>query len=117
MFCFVGAMADSSLLPPLIRVLPRDPLAIGPILRTLFVHTKVVEQVCVCVCVYVCVCVCVCVCVHVYVHVCALTLLSTTDECIHACAFTMVYGHDCICVHMHLFLNVRRCSASAVLLI
>ena len=40
-----SAIAELSLLAPLLRVLPKDPTAIGPILRTLFVHTKVVEQV------------------------------------------------------------------------
>ncbi len=38
-------IAELHLLPPLIRVLPGDPTAIGPILRTLFVHSRIVEQV------------------------------------------------------------------------
>ena len=58
-----GAIADLFLLPALVRVLPRDPSAIGPILRTLFVHSKVIEQVRT---PSVCVCVCECVCVPVW---------------------------------------------------
>ncbi len=41
-----SAMAELNLLPPLLRVLPKDPTAIGPIMRTLFVHSRVIEQVC-----------------------------------------------------------------------
>ena len=40
-----SAMAELNLLPPLLRVLPKDPIAIGPIMRTLFVHSRVIEQV------------------------------------------------------------------------
>ena len=39
------AIAEQHLLPPLIRTLPKDPMAVGPVLRALFTHSRVVEEV------------------------------------------------------------------------
>lgn len=40
-----GAIAELHLVPQLLRMLPSNPTALGPLLKTLFAHAVVVEEV------------------------------------------------------------------------